>query len=222
MANSTEFRSKKLIEITKDLPYFGVTELSSVEPDLNHLKTFLSRYSKGGKVIRLKKGFYVEKSYLDNVKANSKLTDYLEFVASTLVTPSYLSLDYVLYKYGALTEIPKNYTCIALERAVRITNSFGNFFYHKIAKRLFTGYENKEENGCVVAIASFAKALFDYLYFRKQGIKDLSAFAELRLNLENFTLKDLEEFSYYIKLDGSKTAQMLYGFVKEASAKHPR
>jgi len=60
--------------------------------------------------VRLKKGIYVSKSYIDSVNRDV----YGEFVANILYEPSYLSLEYVLLGYGVIIEAVKNFTSVSL------------------------------------------------------------------------------------------------------------
>ena len=60
--------------------------------------------------MRLKKGIYVSKSYIDSVNRDV----YGEFVANILYEPSYLSLEYVLLGYGVIIEAVKNFTSVSL------------------------------------------------------------------------------------------------------------
>jgi len=57
--------SKKTISVAEKLPYFTIESLKSMEKDKNYLKIFLSRYSKKGKIITLKRGLYVSKDFID-------------------------------------------------------------------------------------------------------------------------------------------------------------
>jgi len=138
MRNETKI--EKIFALTKKLPYFDLDILSSVEPNKTYLKILFSRYEKKNRVSRLKKGMYVMKDYLDEVEKRNLFSFYSEFVANILYQPSYLSLDYVLYQYNLLTEIPKNFTSVTTNKTASFSNAIGNFFYHKIKNNLFCGF----------------------------------------------------------------------------------
>jgi len=59
----------------------------------------------------------------------------------------------------------------------------GNFFYHKIRPDLFCGFETIEEDGFAINRATKAKAVFDYLYFKKKHLICRESVKELRLNV---------------------------------------
>jgi len=127
-----KLRSKKVIFLTEKLPYFTVESLRGIEKDKNYLKILLSRYSKRRKTIRLKRGLYVTKNFINDAQAKGIFSSYLKFLANIIYYPSYPSLEYILYKHNILTEIPVNFTLITTNKTAKFTTEVGNFFYHKI------------------------------------------------------------------------------------------
>ena len=197
------------MELAEKLPYFTLDDLSAIEKDKNYLKVLLSRYAKAGKVVRLKKGMYVAKNYIDVIEKNGAIANYGEFLAMVLCEPAYLSLEYVLSENNMLTEAPHNYTLVSLSKTNSFSNRFGNFFYHKIRRELFLGYDIINTSNYLINKATKAKALFDFLYFRKNHLSNENSVAELRLNLDALSAKDIAEFKKYIALDGSKKMKTL-------------
>jgi predicted transcriptional regulator of viral defense system len=212
MRNETKI--EKIFALIKKLPYFDFDILTSVEPNKTYLKILLSRHEKKNKVIRLKRGMYVAKDYLDEMEKKNLLSFYSEFLANILYQPSYLSLDYVLYQHNLLTEIPKNFTSVTLNKTGSFSNALGNFFYHKIKNDLFCGFLILKEGDFTIFKATKAKALFDFLYLRKNEIIDKKSIEELRLNFENISKKDFKEFEKYVKMESSKKMKEIYGIVK--------
>lgn len=210
MRNKETTKIKTIFAAVEKLPYFSFDDLASLETNKVYLKILFSRYEKAGKVIRLKKGIYVSKDYIDKVEKSGRISTYLEFLVCILYIPSYISLDYILYKYNILTEVPVNFTAVTKKKTASFSNNFGGFFYHKIKPQLFRGYETIKENEFVIFWATKAKALFDYLYFRKNSIVDKNSADELRLNLKEFGKKDKEELKRYIKVEGSKKMEKIY------------
>ncbi len=204
MRNDKEPKIKKIIALAEKLPYFSYDNLAGIETNRAYLKILFSRYKKAGKLIRLKKGVYATKGYIDKVEKSGRLAYYSEFITGILYKPSYLSLDYVLYEHNFLTEIPGNFTLVAKNKTARFSNLFGNFFYHKIKNSLFTGFEIIKKGDFVIYKATKAKALFDFLYLRKNHIIGKESFKELRLNLDNLSAKDKKEIGKYAKIEGSK------------------
>lgn len=212
MRNNTKSKISKIFSLVKNLPYFSFDNLTGIEKDRVYLKILFYRYKKTGKLFGLKKGIYVLREYIDKIEKNSAIDFYAEFIANILYKPSYLSLDYVLYEHNILTEIPVNFTLISKNKTVRFSNKFGNFLYHKIKNDLFTGFAIIKKGDFTILKATKAKALFDFLYLRKNSIADKSAFGELRLNLDNLSKKDLSELSKYVNIEGSKKMREILNY----------
>ena len=198
-----------------NMPYFEPADFVLPDISKNYLKILFSRHSKQEKILRLKKAFYVSKEYIDQTQKKGVYSDYLEFLANVLYPSSYLSLDYVLYEHNILTEIPKNFTSVSLNKTASFSSPLGHFIYHKIKKELYYGFVIEKKGEFTVAKATKAKALFDFLYFRKNIAVSPSAFRELRLNLENFNKNDLREFKKYLAKDGSKRMENIYRYILE-------
>lgn len=205
---------KTITSLVASLPYFTLGDLFLVFENKNYLKTMLSRYAKNRKVVRLKKGLYVSKEYLDNLEKKAALSNYTEFVGGIIYAPSYLSLDWVLYEQNILTESPKNFTSITLAKTASFSNELGNYFYHKIKKELFLGYLVEKKEDFIVLKATKSKALFDFLYLRKNMLPDKKAVEELRLNLENISNKEWKELERYVKLERSKKMKDIFNNLK--------
>jgi len=202
-----DIKIKRIIASVENLPYFTLDDLSSIEKNKNYLKILFSRYEKTGKLIRLKKGIYVTERYL---LSNREMNKYHEFLANLLYQPSYLSLDYILCRHNLLTELPKNFTSATKNKTAHFSNKLGNFFYHKIKNELFCGFDIIKEDVFNIMRATKAKALFDFLYFRKNLLTNENAIEELRLNLGEITEKDMEELKSYIKLEKSKKMNEIF------------
>lgn len=169
----------------------------------NSLYSNIKRWLKQGLIIKLKNGLYVTQNYWKGV---NKKESYLEFVANKLREPSYLSLEYVLQIYGILSEAIYSFTSITLKGKNTYANKLGRFSYRNIKEPLFTGFIIHEKDGFQINMATKAKALFDYLYFKFKPVVKITKedFLSLRLNLEEFSKKDLEEFHRYIKTTNIK------------------
>jgi len=212
MRNKGESKIWTIFSKAEKLPFFSLDDLASMEKDKNYLKTLLSRYKKSGKTIRLKKGIYVAKTYIDGIEKAGFITDYAEFLTGTLY-PSYLSLDYILHKYNIITEMPVNFTAITKKKTTSFVNEFGKFVYHNVKPSLFCGYETIKKGDFSIFKATKTKALFDFLYLRKDHIVNEEAARELRLNLEEFNNKDKKELIGYIEVEGSKAMKRIYKYL---------
>lgn len=214
MGNEKNSKISRIMTLVKKLPYFSLEDFAGIEKDRHYLKILFSRYEKSGKIIRLKKGVYTTKEYVDEIEKRGEISNFVEFLANILYFPSYLSLEYVLYQHNLLTEIPKNFTSITLKKTNSFSNKFGNFFYHKIKKELFCGFEIAKEGDFIIYKATKAKALFDFLYLRKNEILNKESFKELRLNLGELKRKEKKELENFVKLEGSKKMREIFSFLK--------
>ena len=207
-------RSKRILNLVATLPSFGAADLAPVGENRAYLNIILSRQVKQGMMVRLRKNLYVTKSYLDNAERRGIFSDYVEFVASKLHSPSYLSLDYVLHEHNMLTEIPRNITSVGLRKTENFSNDLGNFIYHKIKEELFVGFKVVKKGSFSILKATKAKALFDFLYFRKRLITDKRAAEELRLNLDEFTTDDFKELKGYVEIERSTRMKEIVDWLK--------
>ena len=64
-----------------------------------------------------------------------------------------------------------------------------------------------------VAEATLAKAMFDFLYFRKNILSSDEQIDELRLNLDSFARKDIRELEKYVNLEKSKKMREIFNYL---------
>jgi predicted transcriptional regulator of viral defense system len=204
---------KKVLSLTATLPFFRLEDLIPLGEETSYLKIVLSRLSKKGEMIRLKKSMYVAKSYVDALEKKGQISQYVEWLANALSPSSYLSLESVLYEQHLLTEVPKGITSCSLLKTFRFSNRFGNFFYHRIQEGLFEGFHIQKKGNLTVLKATRAKGLFDFLYLRK-NVLDKGSIGALRLNLEHLRAKDWRELEHYIKIEGSGKMKLIYETLK--------
>lgn len=214
MRNRADSKIQNILAKASTLPLFTLDDLASIETDRTYLKILLSRHEKSGGVFRLKKGTYVTRAYVDVIEKSDRVTAYAEFLAGVLYAPSYVSLEYILHQHGIITESPVHITAISKNKTTAFSTRFGRFQYHSIAPKLFCGFTTRRDGDFLIRRASPAKALFDYLYFRKRYIPDERAVEELRLNLDDFGRAEQKEFAGYVVLEGSarmkKIAEMIF------------
>lgn len=205
---------KKLRHLA-ELSYFDKNTLSQfVTCSARALYENINRWLKKGILIQLKKGMYVTNQYYLSAKDKGL---YREFLANKLREPSYLSLEYVLQKYGVLTEAIYSYTSVTLKSKRIYHNKLGNFIYHNIKEDLFTGYTINSRDGIEIKEASVAKALFDYLYYKLRHANNISVelLMSLRLNLDLFSYKDFKELALYSERCGWKKFKSLTKLLKK-------
>jgi len=150
----------------KGLPYFAIDDLASVETDKVYLRILLARYCKAGKLIRLKKGYYVADEYLKNLVSQN---GYGQFVANLLCSPSYLSLDYVLNQCGILTEMPVNFISVAKEKQFRFLTGWEISFIIKSGRICFAGLKQLKKTALRLIVQQKRK-LFLIICILKKSI----------------------------------------------------
>jgi len=82
--------------------------------------------------------------------------------AACALRVAYVSFEHALFRHGVLAQAPYLVTCATLGRPGRVKTGLGEVEYHRIARRLFTGFEASAEG--LVAVPE--KALLDLVYLR--------------------------------------------------------
>jgi len=199
-----------LLRPFESIPYFtieGFKQATGMESP-TQVRVLLHRWMAGGKIIQLKKGLYMTSRFYEQ---HSGDFGFSAAVSAILVPQSYLSLQFVLQQYNLLTEITYPITCVTAKNTHTIVNRIGTFWYRHIREDLYRGFTITEYFGIQVAQASAAKALFDTLYLRPLP-KSFRAFKlnlteELRLNLDEFSSTDRQEFTRLV--EDSKSRKMM-------------
>ncbi len=185
---------KEIQKKTEKLAVINKTVLRNFEKNSNTLDGNIRYWLKGGDLIALKKGLYV---FAERYKNEKNKDVFLEYIAGQLVSPSYLSLEYVMAKYQLLTESANVITSITTKSTRNYNNKLGAFRYYTVTPKLFCGYRVELISGAPIAVASKAKALFDFLYLRfvKDAVINEKEVEELRINWENLSKKEFIELS---------------------------
>jgi predicted transcriptional regulator of viral defense system len=215
MGNEKYSLTKEITRKVEKLPYFTVENLKIIGAPPYQIRIALSRMEKRGVIIRLKKGFYTSRKFIENAKMNGMSTPFMEYMASKLYMPSYLSLDYVLYENNLLTEVPVGFTLITRKKTFSISNGLGRFIYRKIKDELYYGYGAVKSSGYIYFKADKAKALFDFLYLRKNTIRNRDMAEELRLNLEALDKFGIKRLKGYVGREGSTRMGEIFNFLFE-------
>ena len=207
-------------EAFKNLPYFNKLTLEEIigrkKESLNY---WVKKLLRQGEIISLKKGLYVSKLYLLSLEKNPGLKEaYLEYLANILRYPSYISLEYALAKYGLIPEGIYSVTSVTVKSSRVYKNSLGNFIYRKINPRLFFGFINGEFEDKKIRVASPAKALFDFLYFKSfplsRGAQE-EFLKDLRINWGVLTKKDWQEFKEIVRRANSRKMKAVLTLLKK-------
>jgi hypothetical protein len=192
----------------ESLPYFtleGVKQLLGDEStSAGTIRTALYRWMKAGHIFQLKKGVYMTRRFFDLHRADA---DFSPAISAILIPQSYVSVEYILQRHSILTEVTYPVSAVTLKNTRMIESKLGIFTYHHINENLYTGFTISNYLGIPFACASAAKALFDYLYFRpvpdRKYLSTHNLGEELRLNLEDLSIRDQTEFAEYVETSHS-------------------
>jgi len=210
---------KDLFKLLDRIPYFTLEAVRQLIGDEAlspaSINTALYRWVKQGRIIKLKKGVYMTRSFYERYRADENFS---ALVSAILIPQSYLSLEFVLQKHGILTDITYPVTAITFKQTRVFENTIGTYSYRNIKSALYTGFEITNYLGISIARASLAKALFDYLYLRPwqgRGSDDLAD--DLRLNISGIPLQDRHDFECFVDLSNSpKMKKVLQSFRRNA------
>jgi len=168
-----------------------------LEMPSNTLNSSIKRSLDKKELIALKRGFYITQSFFNIHRSE---LDYIFYLATKLLEPSYISRESALQYYGLLTEANNTViTCVSLSTTRKFDNRLGIFEYRNIKDSLFKGYVSVQKNFNFY-IAEPHKAVFDFLYFRIP-IKDLrnqnaviKYLDEFRIDFEDMGKMELDKF----------------------------
>lgn len=172
-------------------PLFHSSLLDVFPDDRRSIQVQLSRWVAAGKISRIRRGWYlIEKPW------RAKEVP-IPFIATQIVQPSYLSLDWALRHHGLIPEGVPNPTCITTDRTLRILALSQTFLYHHVRPALLSGFTQVRIEDENVPLALPEKALFDKIYiFIQHSRFSLDWLRELRLqNLERFELERFMSFA---------------------------
>ena len=180
----------------QQLPFFTLVSFSQLMGmSLPTARITLSRWEHAGKMVRLKRGLYITREFYLSHKDKHW---FQVWVSSVMQKHSYVSREWVLQKHNVLTEITYGVTAMSLKNTRSFANQTGTYRYYHLQQKFFTGFGESNYYGVVCREASKAKALFDYLYSRKVSFPNVAL--EERLNIEDFSQEEIEEFTGYVKL----------------------
>ena len=175
--------------------YYSISDLIKVTGlARDSLYVALSRYVKKKVIIRLTAGIYILPEQYDR----------LETIANELYSPSYLSFESALSRYGIISQIPYSLTFATTRKSLRRSLAETHVEYRSIKAQLFTGYEN---NGSTF-IATPEKAILDSLY--------LVSFGKSMTQLKNPGLKEvnIQKMKKLARIYPKRTQELMYRFLK--------
>ena len=154
----------------------------NVNPKLIRIQ--LSRWVKGGKIIRLRRGLYTIAPPYQRRQPHPFL------VANSLQKASYVSLQSALSYYGLIPEVVNITTCVSTGRPERLATPLGVYEFRHIKTELFFGYQLAVLGEQSAFVATPEKALLDLIYLQPGG-DSMVYLKELRLQNTEILDKDL-------------------------------
>lgn len=194
----------------ESLPYFTIEAVKQLLGEdsaaAGTVQTALYRWMKSGQIIQLKKGVYMTRRFFDLHKSD---VDFMPAISAILIPQSYTSLEFILQRYGILTETTYPISAITIKQPRVIENKIGSFAYRHIKENLYHGFTFSDFFGIPFAQAIVSKALFDYFYFRVQNTS-VDIAEDLRLNLEEITETSRAEFGGFVEMSKSRKMSEIY------------
>jgi predicted transcriptional regulator of viral defense system len=163
----------------------------------------ISLLLKNESIIRIRKGIYIFGPQYQ------KRAISLEILASLIYSPSYISLEYALSKYGLIPERVVTVTSICLSRSKTFQTPLAPFSYSKRSSSVYplglTSLEIPQEGGYLMATPE--KALVDFI----SQVKGISTVNEMQEHLyENLRMEpaDLKKLNKILLSQILKAYQM--------------
>jgi predicted transcriptional regulator of viral defense system len=180
---------RDLLNKVAGLPCF-TTRFLAAGGNLAQIRLQLSRWVKGGRLIKLHKGLYTLAEPYRKIKPEPFC------IANSLKFASYVSLQSALAWYDLIPEFVSVVTSVATGRPQLIETPMGRFDFRHINKSFFWGYQQIELTaGQKAFIARPEKALLDLVYLTPGG-DNQEYIEELRIqNLEQIDKAVLREFT---------------------------
>lgn len=155
----------------------------------------LHQWKKNGDIIALKRGLFMFSDY--------SISGHEAEIARSLYGPCYFSLQQILSLHGIIPEAVFDHTLITTKATRHFQTPVGHFYYHKIKKEAFTGFDSGN------LIAEKEKALVDYFYFYGKNFETTDSFWEESRLESGTTNVNFKKVFRYAKLYNSKKLETL-------------
>lgn len=162
-----------LLPILRENIVFSVHDLKILDKNYDTSKTL--RWAKKWYILPIIRWYYTLPEY--------KTTDIKQSIANKIYSPSYISLETVLHRYGIIPEYPFTTTSVSTKKTAHFDTDFGSYSYQTIKPELFWWYDISHAGKQKILIASLEKAIIDFLYLKTE-YKDIDDFRWLRWNRE--------------------------------------
>jgi hypothetical protein len=176
-----------LVTSASKQPLFETGLLLAGAVDPTDVRRQLSRWTRSGRVIQLRRGLYTLAA------PYQQTTPHPFLVANSMLPGSYVSLQSALAYYGLIPEYVAQTLSVSTLRPSRWSNQLGEFRFQHLAPHFFFGYQQVTiAPGQEAFVALPEKALLDLVHLTPDG-DDPLYLAGLRLqNLENLDPERLQ------------------------------
>ncbi len=155
---------QRLLELVGNEPVFETSLLLAGRVSRADIMRQLSRWTKAGRLVQLRKGVYAFAEPFRKVVAHPFV------VAGRLVTPSYATSESALSHHGLIPEAVPVTTSVTTGRGGRFDTPLGACAFRHLKEDLFWGYElTALGDGQQAFVATPEKALLDLVYLRREG-----------------------------------------------------
>ena len=195
-----------------DQPLFHSSMLGIFPDSRDYIQVQLSRWIMTGKLIQLRRGWYLIAAPYGKIEVPA------EVIANTVVSPSYLSLEWAMAFNGLIPESVPNLTSVTTARAEDFKAVGRLFLFKHIKPAYFTGYFRTNYEGMNILVAFPEKALWDKVYFFVRRSRfSVRWLEELRLqNIEEFNFSRWQTYVNLIShLANRKAFQVVERYIKE-------
>ena len=184
------------IEFQKALAGFTVFSLADIrQADNAFHRRRLNEWQEKGYIRKIIKGYYI---FADKPLEEKSLFE----IANRIYSPSYVSFEMALARYGLIPESVYGITSASTRKTSHFKTSIGSFIYRTIRPKLYFGFEFLENNEKLFKLASPEKSLLD-LFYIKTELRDAASFAGLRINREVFfNLMNRDKINGYLRVYG--------------------
>jgi len=157
-------RFEELIEIVGDEPVFETSLLLAGDVNPADARKQLSRWTKAGRLFRLRRDLYALAPPFQRVKPHPFL------VANRMARGSYVSRQSALAHYGFIPEYVPVVTSVTTSRPALWETPLGSYDFRHLKVEMFYGYQLLELGGRQQAfVATPEKALLDLVYLQPGG-----------------------------------------------------
>jgi len=179
-------RFEELIEIVGDEPVFETGLLLAGDVDPADARRQLYRWTRAGRIYRLRRDLYTLAPPFQKVKPHPFL------VANRMARGSYVSRQSAMAHYGFIPEYVPVVTSVTTSRPALWETPLGSFDFRHLKVEMFYGYQLLELGGRQQAfVATPEKALLDLVYLQPGG-ESPDYLRELRLqNLDRMDPHEL-------------------------------